>query len=278
MKLGIGDSAFPPDWPLEKIFGEAREIGFDGVELWLTEDGAVNLDSTKEDMQKVKTLADKYGIELYSLASGLYWNYSLTASDCAVRAKAKAIVKKQLELAHYLGCDTILVVPGCVGVDFIPGSEVVDYEIAYDRAVEWVDELKSYAEKWKVSIGIENVWNKFLLSPLEMRDFIDKADSEFVGAYVDVGNILNFGYPEQWIRVLGNRICKIHLKDFSRSIGNIKGFVELLDGDVDYPAVMSALREIQYDGWLTAEIFFAPEEAQKGIRRTMDAMRRIVHV
>ena len=278
MKLGVGHTMFPPDWPLEKIFGEAAEIGFDGVELWLTEDGAVSLTSTREDMERVKELARKHGIELYSLASGLYWQYSLTDEDSAVREKAKGIVRKQLELAHALGCDTILVVPGCVGADFLPESKVVDYEAAYARAAEWLWELKPYAEELQVSIGIENVWNKFLLSPLEMRDLIDRADSRYVGAYLDIGNVLNFGYPQQWVRILGKRICKVHLKDFSREVGNLNGFVELLEGDVDYPAVMSALREAQYDGWLTAELVFPPEKALDGIRRTMEAMRRIVHV
>ena len=278
MKLGIVDSAFPSDWSLERIFKEARENGFDGVELWLTEDGIVRLDSTREDMEKVKELAKKYGIELYSLASGLYWQYSLTDEDSVVREKAKGIVRKQLELAHDLGCDTILVIPGCVGVDFVPGSGIVDYETAYARAYEWLEELKPCAEKWQVSIGIENVWNKFLLSPLEMRDLIDRVGSPYVGAYLDIGNVLNFGYPEQWVRILGERIRKIHLKDFSREVGNINGFVELLKGDVDYPAVIEALKKISYDGWLTAELFFPPEEAKEGIRRTAEAMRRIIHV
>ena len=278
MKLGIVDSAFPSDWSLERIFKEARENGFDGVELWLTEDGIVRLDSTRDDMEKVKELAKKYGIELYSLASGLYWQYSLTDADSVVREKAKGIVRKQLELAHDLGCDTILVIPGCVGVDFVPGSGIVDYETAYARAYEWLEELKPCAEKWQVSIGIENVWNKFLLSPLEMRDLIDRVGSPYVGAYLDIGNVLNFGYPEQWVRILGERIRKIHLKDFSREVGNINGFVELLKGDVDYPAVIEALKKISYDGWLTAELFFPPEEAKEGIRRTAEAMRRIIHV
>lgn len=278
MKLGISDFAFPSNWSLDRIFATAAEVGFDGVELGLSENGSVSLNSTMEEMQNIRKLADKYGIKLYSLASMLAWNDSLTSDHSEEREKAKANVKKQLELAHYLGCDTVLVVPGYVGVDFIPNCEVVAYDTVYARAVEWVNELKACAEEWKVSIGVENVWNKFLLSPLEMRDFIDKADSDYVGAYFDVGNVVYSGYPEQWIRILGNRIRKIHLKDFKRSIGTIDGFVNLLEGDVDYPAVMSALKEIHYDGWLTAEYSFSEEEFEKGIHRTIDAMRKIVHV
>ena len=98
------------------------------------------------------------------------------------------------------------------------------------------------------------MWNGFLLSPLEMRDFLDKVGSEYVGSYFDVGNVLPFGYPEQWVRILGKRIRKVHFKDFRRSVGTLDGFVELLTGDVDYPAVTEAFREIGYDGWVTAEI------------------------
>lgn len=278
MKLGISDFAFPSNWSLDRIFATAAEVGFDGVELGLSEKGSVSLNSTMEEMQNIRKLADKYEIKLYSLASMLAWNYSLTSDHSEEREKAKANVKKQLELAHYLGCDTVLVVPGYVGVDFIPNCEVVAYDTVYARAMEWVNELKACAEEWKVSIGVENVWNKFLLSPLEMRDFIDKADSDYVGAYFDVGNVVYSGYPEQWIRILGNRIRKIHLKDFKRSIGTIDGFVNLLEGDVDYPAVMSALKEIHYDGWLTAEYSFSEEKFEKGIHQTIDAMRKIVHI
>ena len=280
MKLGISQTLFalPKEWTLERFFLAAKAAGFDGVELALTEDGDVNLHSTVEDMQKVKALAVKCGIELYSLTSLLCWDYPLTSNDSAVRDKAKSVVKKQIELAHYLGCDTVLVVPGYVGVDFVPGSEVVDYVVAYERATAVVEELKAYAEEMQVSVGIENVWNKFLLSPLEMRDFIDKAASSYVGSYFDVGNVLYSGYPEQWVKILGSRIKKVHFKDFKRSIGTIDGFVDLLEGDVNYPAVMKALQEVGYDGWVTAEVGYPAEEVEAGLAKTIAAMKRIVEM
>ncbi len=110
------------------------------------------------------------------------------------------------------------------------------------------------AERYRVTIGIENVWNKFLLSPLEMRDFVDKIGSRYVGCYFDVGNVLLTGYPEQWIRILGERIKRVHLKDFKISIGNINGFCNLLEGDANWKEVIKALKEIKYDSYLTAEI------------------------
>lgn len=255
MKAGASVWCFPNDWSLQRIFRFAKEAGFDGVELALAEEGEVNLNSTYEEMQSLKKMADECGIELYSVASGLYWSYSLTSNDEAVRNKAKSIVKKQLDVASWVGCDTILVVPGLVGADTSPSGGMVEYDTAYDRALDAINELKDYAEKTGVVIGIENVWNKFLLSPLEFRDFIDKAQSKYVGAYFDVGNVIYSGYAEQWIKILGNRIKKLHFKDYRASVGTLSGFVDLLSGDVNYPAVMAELKKIGYDGWATAEVF-----------------------
>ena len=126
--------------------------------------------------------------------------------------------------------------------------------MVYERALEGLSALKSYAEGLEVNIGLENVWNKFLLSPMEMRDFIDKVDSEYVGSYFDVGNTLYCSYPEDWVRILGKRIKKVHFKDYRMEAGGLHGFVDLLAGDVDYPEVVRALEEIGYDDWVSAEM------------------------
>jgi len=232
----------------------AKDAGFEGIELALNETGEMGLNSSEEEVLKYKNAASQIGIEISSLATGLYWSYPLTSNNKDTREKAKNIVKKQLKNAAILGVDTILVIPGAVGVDFIPGFEVVDYDIAYNRSLEEIKELAYYAESKKVSIGLENVWNKFLLSPLEMRDFIDKINSPFVGAYFDVGNVIYSGYPEHWIKILGNRIKKVHFKDYRRDVGNLFGFVDLLSGDVNYPAVVKELQNIGYDSFVTAEM------------------------
>ncbi len=253
MKKGISIWSFA-ETDLEKCFQLAQDARFDGIELALDEVGSVSLASTKEDMENIKELAKKYSLQLYSIASGLYWKSNYTASDKGVREKAKAITKKQLELASYLGCESILVVPGSVGIDFEPDSEVIDYDIAYDRCLEALLELAPVAEQYKVHLAIENVWNKFLLSPLEMRDIIDKVNSPYVGSYFDVGNTLYCGYPEQWIKILGSRIKKVHFKDYKRAVGTLDGFVDLLAGNVNYIKVIEALNNIGYKGWVTAEI------------------------
>ncbi|MBQ7400392.1 MAG: sugar phosphate isomerase/epimerase [Clostridia bacterium] len=254
MKKGISIWSFANGTLKEKML-LAKKAGFDGIELSLDEVGEVSLESTEEGLLEIKAYAKEIGIELYSVASGLYWTYNYTSANEENREKAKAITRKQLEVASILGCDTILVVPGAVEVAFDPG-EVVEYDVAYERAKAALKELAPYAEKLKVAIGVENVWNEFLLSPLEMARFIDEIGSDYVGSYFDVGNVMFSGFPEHWIKILGKRIKKVHFKDYRRAVGNAgtAGMVDLLAGDVNYPAVMEAFKKVGYDDWATAEM------------------------
>ena len=223
MKKGISIWSFPND-TLKNNFQLAKKAGFEGVEVALDATGEVSLESTEKDLLQVKRQAEDSGIALYSIASGLYWEYWLNDDDEAVRKKAKDIVKKQLECASILGCESILVIPGTVNADFAAPGKVIDYETTYHRSLEAILELKEYAEQYKVEIGLENVWNKFLVSPMEMRDFIDKVGSKYVGSYFDVGNVLFNGYPEHWITILGDRIKKVHFKDYRIAAG---GYTDL---------------------------------------------------
>ena len=157
-------------------------------------------------------------------------------------------------VASQLGASGILVVPGAVEIFFNPAAEIVPYDVAMKRVEEVMKELAPVAEKNKVAIGIENVWNKMFLSPLEARDVLDRVGSEYVGWFFDVGNILALGFPEQWIRILGKRIKKVHVKDFRRAVGTADGFVDLLEGDVNWPEVVKALKEVGYDDFLIAEM------------------------
>lgn len=252
MKKGISIWSFA-ETDLKKCMELAKDAGFDGLELALDEHGSVSMDSTKEDIMKVKKMAEEVGIELYSVACGLYWTYNYTSANAENVKRAKEITKKQLEVASWLGCDTILVVPGAVEVAFDPG-EVVEYDVAYERALAALKELAPFAENLGVSIGVENVWNRFLLSPLEMADFIDKVGSDYVGAYFDVGNVLYTGYPEHWIKILNKRIKKVHFKDYRRKAGDLHGFVDILAGEVNWPAVMEQFEKIGYDNWVSAEM------------------------
>jgi hexulose-6-phosphate isomerase len=276
MKKGINIWSFPAGMKIEECMKVAKEAGFEGIELALTEDGEINLSSKEHDILRFKEMAEDIGIEISGFAAGLYWKYPFTSSQRNIREKAKDICKRQLEIASILGVDTILVVPGVVGVDFMPGAEVVEYDVAYNRAFEALTQLVPEAERLKVCIGVENVWNKFLLSPLEMRDFIDKIKSNYVGAYVDVGNIIYIGYPEHWIKILGHKIKKVHIKDYRRSGSSLSGFVDLFSGDVNYPKVIDALQEVGYNGYLNAEMSPYRNYPLQIIYNTSKSMDRIL--
>lgn len=279
MKKSIGICCFYGNWTLEEKFVLAKEAGFTGFEIDLSEDGPVNLTSTPDELKALRKLAEKHGLELSGLMSFLYWGANAASADPAVREKAARILARQIEAAHLLGIDTILAVPGTVGVDFIPGAEVVRYDVAHERATEFLRAALPAAEKAGVTIGVENVWNKFLLSPLEMRAFVDQFGSASVGVYFDVANTLAFGYPEHWIEILGPRIKRVHFKDYRRNVATVDGFCDLLSGDVDWPSVMAALRQVGYDGWVTAEMIppvpfykHAPEVLIPNTARAMDAI------
>ena len=252
----------------------AKEAGFDGIEIGIVEDGELNLNSSDAQIRALRQMAEDIGLEIPSLVAGLYWKNRFTSNDQEIREKAIDIAKRHLETAALLGANTVLMVPGVVSGLENSAGEAVQYDIAYERALQAMRELAPFARGVGVSIGVENVWNKFLLSPIEMRDFIDKIGSEYVGAYFDVGNVVLFGYPEQWIRILGKRIKKVHLKDFRRKVGTIDGFVDLLAGDVDWPEVMRALKEIGYDDYITAEMAppyrFSPEQLIFNTARSMN--------
>lgn len=279
MKKSISIWSFYGDWNLEQKFALAKEARFEGIEIDLGEEGCVNMQSSAEDLSAVRKSAEAAGLQLSGLASGLYWGANAASEDAATRAKAAGVLQKQIACAQQLGIDAILVVPGAVGVDFIPGCEVVSYETAHKRATEFIKAALPAAEKAGVTICIENVWNKFLLSPLEMREFIDSFGSERVGAYLDIGNTLAFGYPEQWISILGSRVKRVHLKDYRRAVGSVDGFCDLLSGDVNWVAVTSALKSIEYKGWAAAEMIppvpfykHCPEVLIHNTSRAMDAI------
>ncbi|MEZ0296282.1 MAG: sugar phosphate isomerase/epimerase family protein, partial [Candidatus Methylacidiphilales bacterium] len=219
MKKSISIWSFYTSGTLADKLALAKDAGFAGFEIDLSDSGPVNLSSTESDLLAIRRLADQHGLELSGLATGMYWGANPVSSSEETRERARHILSRQLAAAQTLGIDTILVVPGAVGVDFIPGSEVIPYETAYQRAGDFIRSMLPEAERRGVLIGIENVWNKMLLSPMEMRAFIDQFQSEWVCSYFDVGNALLTGYPEQWIDLLAHRIGRIHFKDFRRAVG-----------------------------------------------------------
>ncbi len=268
MKCAINTFAFADQWDLAHGFQLVREVGFDGVELNLTEDGLLTPESGRSDVEQVLAQAEAAGIELVCLLPAVLGRYPLTSADTATADRGRHIVSRSLQIAAWLGLDSILLVPGRVTPD-------APYDIVYERAQGAIRDLLPEAQRLNACMCIENVWNKFLLSPLEMRGFIDEIGSDYVAAYFDVGNVLVNGYPEQWIRILGPRIKRVHVKDFKTSVGNIQGFTNLLEGDVNWPAVRAALDETGYDGWVTAEVAGYNTHHELGLRATADAIRRV---
>ncbi len=221
-----------------------REIGYEGFEILMTDTGELTPEAGEAEYRAVRRLGDEAGINLCSLCSGSRRGRSLTADDPADRELGIAMHTKLLEAAAGIGIDTVLTTGGGT-------SPTVPYDVALQRLEDGLKALAPVAARTRVNLALENVWNKLLLSPVEARDMIDRVGSEFVGWYFDTGNVVLFGFPEQWIRILGSRIKKVHFKDFKR-----QGYqwTQLMDGDVDWPAVMRELRAIGYADHVISEV------------------------
>jgi L-ribulose-5-phosphate 3-epimerase len=258
MKASISSWSFPGGLAgladYAPVARQARAAGFVGLEIALSPQGCLTPDSSEAEMARVAASIRAEGVEIAGLGTVMGWDYPLTHPDAKMRARGKDILRRMIASAPLLGTDAVLVVPGAVDVFFMPNIPVVDYRDAWLRAQEAIASVVPEAEAAGVRMGVENVWNRFLLSPMEMARFIDQFKSKSVGAYFDVGNVMLFGYPEQWIRALGSRIVRVHFKDFKRAAGTAAGFVDILSGDVDWPEVIQALREVGYDGYCTAEM------------------------
>jgi L-ribulose-5-phosphate 3-epimerase len=232
----------------------AKDLGYDSFELTVDRNGPFNLNSTKQEADALRKEAERIGIQLPTVCSALSWQESPTSPDPEIRHKAVLNTAKIIELAAILGAGTVLYVPGMVSAGFAPEFVPQRYDQVENWAREAIMKLLPVAERNQVRIGIENVWNRFLLNPVEMRNFIDSFHSPWVGSYFDVGNVMLYGHPEHWIEILGTRILAVHMKDFRVNVGNLDGFVDLLSGDVNFAQVMSAFKNIGYTGPYTAEI------------------------
>jgi hexulose-6-phosphate isomerase len=240
--------------PVEAVL-LARAHGFEALELGVGPPGsAFPVDATPGQISAVRGAAGSEGVQLSSLASGLYWERNLASADPALRARALEDLRAMVGIAAGLGARTLLTIPGAVDVFFLPDRPAQPYAEVLAWAGEGLAAALPAAEAAQVRLGIENVWNKFLLSPAEMAGFVDGFGSPWIGAYVDVGNMLPYGYPQDWLRHLGRRVVGVHFKDYRRAVGTAAGFVDLLEGDVDWPEVVAALADIAYEGPVVAEM------------------------
>jgi hexulose-6-phosphate isomerase len=261
VKKGVLVSMLPKDLSIKDKFQLAKDSGFDGVEGQTVEDTAIEAEMAKASQAT--------GVPIHSVMNMLHWQFPLSSSDNDAVAKSMTGMETSIRNAAAWGANTVLLVPGVV-------NPATGYADAYKRSQAQVRKLIPSAEKNKVVIAVENVWNKFLLSPMEFARYVDEFQSPWVKAYFDVGNIVLYGFPQDWIRTLGvDRIAKVHLKDFRNRRNmvvraNVPEFVNLREGDIDWKEVHKAFQDIGYKGYMTVELSGGDAKYLKDVASRVD--------
>ena len=269
---GICSIIFPQEMPRSECFAQAKSAGFDAIELAVGSD--LPLDISHDDARRLADSAERAGIRIATLwVSDPLHQTPLNAPDPVVRAKGVEAIRRGIAIASDLNCGALLLYAVRLGNG--PKLEVGSQE-TWDRYTAELTKVVPDAAAAKILLNPENVWNKFLLSPLEMRAFVDQFHSPWVGTHFDTGNVMQYGYPEDWILTLGQRIKRIHFKDFKlASRGEPAHFADLLQGDVSWKAVMAALVNIGYDGFVSPEIGRNPSQPAQ-LRQVSTALDKIL--
>jgi L-ribulose-5-phosphate 3-epimerase len=252
MKKAIGDNMIPKGWTFERGLELVKKAGFDGIELWLGDMPWFQLSTSDTEIRELRRKVKSAGLVVSNVSTGLHWASPLSARDPEVRAKATRIVERQIEAATLLETDAILVVAGLV-------TEEIPYNEVYQRCVDALKSLGVTAARANVKIGCENcnAEQRFLMSPREFRQFLDDVNHAAVGIHLDVGNIHETGFAEQWIEIHGPRITRMHVKDVLKHrgrCGDQSVYTNLFLGDNNWPAIHAAMRKVGYNGWLVAEM------------------------
>lgn len=284
MKKSINLWAFPyPDrMSLRQCMELAKKAGFDGIELNYDLESDLSPNKGTKDFQAIRRMAEEIGIEISGVCSFLFWPYPLTSNDPAERSKGLELAGKMTQAAHDLGTENLLVVPGAVHMPWREDHDPTPNDICLARAKESVGKLLPLAEKLGVCMNMENIFfNGFLMSPMEMVDFVDSFGSPNVKVHFDTGNIMEYQFPEHWIPILGSRIKNVHLKEYTKkgSDHSLETFRPLLDGTTNWPAVLEAFDKINYDGFLTFEYFHAYQHFPEAlIYQTGDSLDRMLGI
>jgi len=231
----------PKELPWAQRFAMARQAGFEAIEMQTV--------TRDEEAAEVKEAAAGAGLRIHSVMNMDHWRLPLSSSDPDVVRRGILGMETSMRNAKLWGADAVLLVPAVV-------DATTGYKDAYQRSQRAIrEQLLPMARDLKVTIAIEEVWNKFLLSPIEFARYVDEFESPWLKAYFDVGNVVLFAFPQDWIRTLGSRIVKIHLKDFNfdRRNGTF-AWKAIGEGDIDWVDVRRALQEINYEGYVTTEV------------------------
>ncbi|MBM3725655.1 MAG: sugar phosphate isomerase/epimerase [Acidobacteria bacterium] len=253
-------SMLPQSLSIKDRFQLAKDVGFDEIELPTSSDQART--------EEFKKASETSKLRIHSVMNSDHWRYPLSSGDPEVVRKCVAGMETSLRNAQFWGADTVLLVPAVVDAK-------TGYGDAWKRSQAEIRKMIPLARELKVIIAVEEVWNKFLLSPLEFANYVDQFKSPWVRAYFDVGNVVLYGYPQDWIRTLGNRIVKLHFKDFTfRNDPAIRkrvaDFVNIRDGEIDWKEIHAALRETGYKGSATLEIAGGDEAYLRDVSKRFD--------
>jgi L-ribulose-5-phosphate 3-epimerase len=254
IKKGVLLGMLPKNLSYADRFNLAREVGFEGIQAYTTPDQC--------EAEKIKKAAEDTAIRIDSVMNTAHWKYPLSNADAAVVEKGLESMRTSLHNAKFWGSYSVLLVPAVV-------DEQTSYRDAWTRSQQQIRRLIPLAEELGIVIALEEVWNKFLLSPLEFGRYIDEFKSPWIKAWFDVGNVVLYGYPQDWIRTLGKRIAEVHVKDFKREGYE---FVNLGEGSVDWPAVRDAFTEIGYSGYATTELDSGDEAYLRDVSSRVDRL------
>ena len=234
---------------------QTQSNGFDALELSVSNEGVINTNLSESECGTIRQKINDSGVFVDSIATGMSWGISPTSDDVEVRKNSIKLHQDAIRVASHLDCKALLFVPGVVKSPISP--EIVRYDRALDRLREAINQMLPIAEELDVDLCMENVWNGFFYSPIELRDFVDSFESDKLGVYLDIGNLIGYQqHPPHWIELLNSRIKRVQIKDFQENFdwtGSFS-FCDLGAGDVPWKETVSALKSIQYKSTIIAEM------------------------
>jgi len=240
---------------IESALSQTKANGFDALELSVSNEGVINTNTSKTECETIRQQIDDSGVFVDSIATGMSWGISPTSDDEVVRKNSIRLHQEALKVASYLECKALLFVPGVVKSPI--SSEIVRYDRALDRLRDAINQLLPIAEDLDVDLCMENVWNGLFYSPIELRNFVDSFNSDKLGVYLDIGNLIGYQqYPPHWIELLNSRIKRVQIKDFQENFdwtGSFS-FCDIGTGDVPWKETIEALKTINYQNTIIAEM------------------------